>query len=344
MRVSFCNLGKVNEEVRPQLNEAYARVMARGQYILGPEVEDFELEWATYCQRTHCVGTGNAYDALRLMLRAYGIGRGDEVIVPANTYIATWLAVSAVGALPVPVDPDESMNIGDIGHAVTPRTKAVLAVHLYGRAANVTYLRGWTRELGIPLLIDAAQAHGLKGDFLGDCAAFSFYPTKNLGALGDGGAVVTNNGEIAAAVSCLRNYGSPAKNRNSAIGINSRLDELQAAFLRAKLPKLDEFNRRRADHAAAYGQTIPYGMWHQCVIRSESRSEFIRDMAERGIETAIHYPTPPHLQPAYAGLDYGVGSFPVAERMAREVVSVPVGPELTAEQVAHVADALMVPA
>lgn len=334
MRVPFCDLAKVNAELRPQLDDAYLRVMARGQYILGPEVEAFEQEWADYCQRDYCVGVGNALDGLTLMLRAYGIGPGDEVIVPANTYIATWLAVSAVGASPVPCDPDPvSMNLHNIGHAITDRTKAVLAVHLYGRPADVGYLRGWTSVRKIPLLIDAAQAHGIKGADLGDCAAFSFYPTKNLGALGDGGAVVTNDQAIEDRVRLMRNYGSMEKNVHGSIGFNTRLDELQAAFLRAKLPYLDEFNaRRRRNATVCCGEA--HGVVHQFVVRVPDRPSFRKELSEAGIETAVHYPTPPHMQGAYYHEGFGPGSFPVAELLAREVVSLPVGPELRSDQVA----------
>ncbi len=341
MKVPFCNLAAVNAEVRPQLDAAYQRVMARGQYILGPEVEKFEEEWADYCGRSYCVGTGNCFDAMTMMLRAYGIGPGDEVIVPANTYIATWLAVSAVGATPVPVEPNDSHNIsaGLVSLTALWRAKAVLLVHLYGRPANVA---AWRVLVGpdMPLLVDAAQAHGIKGDELGDCAAFSFYPTKNLGALGDGGAIVTNNEAIAAYIARLRNYGSSSKNRHDHLGCNSRLDELQAAFLRVKLPYLDEFNARRQRNATIYGGGFG-STWHQFVVRAKDRPVYRAELAQRGIETLIHYPTPPHLQPAYAHLGYRPGAFPIAERLAREVVSLPVGPEVTEAQANYVAETAM---
>jgi len=344
VKVPFCNLVALNAMVKPELAEAYARVMTRGRYILDVEVEAFEGEWAAYCHKTHAVGVGNGLDALALMLRAYGIGRGDEVIVPANTYVATWLAVSATGAVPVPCDPHpDTMNLHNIASALTDKTRAILAVHLYGRPCDMKYLRGWAEELEIPLLVDACQGHGIKGSDLGDAAAFSFYPTKNLGCLGDGGAVVTNDDAVARYVRMARNYGSLHKNVHDFIGYNSRLDELQAAFLRAKLPLLDRFNRLRRDHAMDLGGDGE-GVNHHRVIRSKHRVQFQRSLHYAGIETLIHYPTPPHLQHAYAHLGYKAGAFPVTEQLAREVVSLPIGPELSLEQVRYVHDHVWVTA
>lgn len=346
LRVPFCDLAAVNREVRPQLDAAYNRVMARGEYILGEEVDAFEREWAAYCERKHAVGVGNATDAIALMLRACGIGAGDGVIVPGHTCVATWMGVSATGAVPIAVD------VGTDGlidpsllsvHHVDPalgNAQAVLVVHLYGRPCDMLGLRRFTDRFGLKLLVDAAQGHGLKGEMLGDAAAFSFYPTKNLGALGDGGAVVTDDEHIASRVALLRNYGSITKNRNEVLGANSRLDELQAAFLRAKLPFLDRFNARRLKNSMAYGLAMPGSMHHQCTVMARNRDHFRQSLAERGVETMVHYPTPPHLQQAYADLGYGPGSFPMAERIAREIVSLPCGPELSAEQVETVVNAL----
>jgi len=338
MTVPFCDVGAINRELSPQLESAFRRVMSRGQFVLGQEVDLFEREWAAYCGKRHAVGVGNATDAMIMMLRACDIGPGDEVIVPAHTYIATWMAVSGVGATPVPVDADDSflIDVNKIQAALTPKTRAILAVHLYGKPCAMEALRTIARTESLALLIDAAQAHGMTGDMLGDAAAFSFYPTKNLGALGDGGAVVTDNTDIASRIALFRSYGSITKNRHEVVSGNSRLDELQAAFLRAKLPYLDRFNARRFSNASKYGLATR-GVHHQAVATIRNRETYRQKMAQRGIETMVHYPTPPHLQPAYAHLGYGRDSFPVAERLAREVVSFPVGPELSPDQVEHVA-------
>lgn len=337
--VPFCDLAAVNREVAPQLESAYRRVVSRGQFVLGAEVDAFEIEWAAYCQKRYAVGVGNGMDAIALMLRACGIGPGDEVIVPAHTCVATWMGVSASGATPVPVDADVVTFLIDpdlVAAAITSRTLAILAVHLYGRPCDMTALRSIATRHGLKLLVDAAQAHGMTGEALGDAAAFSFYPTKNLGALGDGGAVVTDDTGIASQVALLRNYGSIIKNRNEVVGANSRLDELQAAFLRAKLPYLDRFNARRLANASAAGLSSR-GVHHLAVATVANRDHFRQKLAERGIETMVHYPTPPHLQPAYKHLGYPATFLPVAELLAREVVSLPIGPELTREQVDHVA-------
>ena len=356
--IPFLDLKAPHVELQDALDTTYRRVMDSGWYLLGREVEAFESEFAAYCGVKHCIGVGNGLDALHLILRAMDIGAGDEVIVPSNTYIATWLAVSYAGATPVPVEPDEAtFNIDPerIEAAITPRTKAILAVHLYGQPADMDPINAVARKHGLRVIEDAAQAHGAryKGrrtGSLGDAAGFSFYPGKNLGAIGDGGAVVTNDDAIAARVRVLRNYGSQVKYYNEIKGYNSRLDELQAAFLRVKLACLDEWNARRAVIAdvyrgtlAAVGLRLPHvpewaePAWHLFVVRVAERSRLTDNLDRQGIGWLIHYPLPPHLQEAYRELDLPVGAFPIAEQMAQEVVSLPMGPHLTPTQASAVA-------
>lgn len=341
MNVAFCDVSARNRPYAAELLAAYLRAQERGLYILGPEVEAFEHQWAKYCGFRHSVGVGNGTEAIALLLEAHGIGPGDEVIVPAHTCIATWIGVSKRGAIPVPVDVDihsYNMDPRQALQRVGQRTAAILGVHLYGRPANIPALRVVAKAAGVPLLVDAAQAHGITGAMLGDGAAFSFYPTKNLGALGDAGAVVTNDAQIDAKVRCLRHLGSLSKDRHAFVAGNSRMDELQAAFLSAKLPRLNDDNEKRRRNAVIYRQRG--SVFHQCVTLVEDRKRFRADLLERGVETMVHYPTPPHLQPAYASLGYGKGAFPVAERIADCVVSLPVGPEIDNEQAEYVADAI----
>lgn len=341
VNVPFCDLAAVNAYYSWPLKEAYNRVMSRGQYILGPEVEAFEEEWAAYCGRKYAVGFGNGTEALIFMMAAHGIRPADRVIVPAHTCIATWLAVSALGAIPMPVDVDPvSFNLNTKTIDTAGQYAAILAVHMYGRTADMDRLRAFSEAMSVPLLIDAAQAHGIKGEFLGDAAAFSFYPTKNLGALGDGGAVVTDSEETAQMLRALRNLGSIKKDVHVLLGGNSRLDELQAAFLRAKLPGLDDANGRREHNAMLYGLPRAHSAWHQCVITSGQRDSLRKRLAEQDVTTMVHYPTPPHLQPCYAGLGYKVGSFPIAESIAHTAISLPCGPELSHAQVRYVAGLL----
>lgn len=347
MKVPFLDVGAQNRMVRPELDAAYRRVMESGNYILGQEVDAFEREWAAYCGYKHCVGVASGFDALRLILMAYGIGEGDEVIVPSNTYIATWLAVAAVGAKVVPVEPEQStftMDARDALAAVTPKTAAILAVHLYGNHCDTTFLWEIAESKHIPFLVDAAQGHGIKE--LGDAAGFSFYPTKNLGCLGDGGAVVTNNPFVADKIRALRNYGSKDRQVFSHEKVaNSRLDELQAAFLRAKLPRLDAWNRRRAHAASSTRSTDENRLYsdsvnHLCVKTSGCRDAERKRLLNCGVETAVHYPVPPHLQPAFADSGFRIGQFPIAEWLAQDCYSVPCGPELSDEEIAHVVSCL----
>ena len=355
MKVPFLDLAAATRELRPGLDAAFARVLDRGWFVLGDELLAFEREFAAACGTRECVGVASGLDALHLLLRACGIGPGDEVLVPSNTFIATWLAVSQAGATPVPVEPDpatHNLTADGVKRAWTARTKAVVPVHLYGQPCDVRALTEAARQRGGLALFDAAQAHGATFAGLpagaGCSSAWSFYPGKNLGALGDGGAITTDDAALAARLRLLRNYGSPVKYQHDVQGWNSRLDELQAALLREKLPLLAEWNLRRARVAARYlaelkGVTLPavatgaVPSWHLFVIRSPRRDELRAFLAARGIETQIHYPSPPHLQPAYAG---PLLKLPVAEQLAREVLSMPMGPHLSDEQAGAVIAAI----
>jgi len=361
MSIPFLDLAPAYRELKAEIDAAVARVLESGWFILGPEVEAFEAEWAGYCGADHAVGVANGLDALVLALRALDIGSGDEVIVPSNTYIATWLAVSAVGAVPVPVEPDPATHNIDpsrIAGAVTPRTRAILPVHLYGQPADLDPILALARARGLAVIEDAAQAHGAryKGRRIGahgDIACWSFYPGKNLGALGDGGAVTTNRADLADRVRVLRNYGSRAKYVHEVQGANSRLDPLQAAVLRVKLARLDDWNARRREIAAAYGAALAESglilpavpdwaepVWHLHVIRSDAREALQKRLSEAGIGTLIHYPIPPHMQAAYAGLGLAPEALPLARQLAGEVLSLPIGPHLAVEAVAEVARAI----
>lgn len=354
MKIPFLDLRAPYLELKDDLDEAYKRVMESGWYILGKECETFETEFADYCGTKYCIGVGNGLDALHLILRAYEIGEGDEVIVPANTYIATWLAVSYAGAKPVPVEPDEkTYNINPIliEQVITKRTKAIIVVHLYGQPADMDLINDLAKKYNLKVIEDAAQAHGAKykgcrAGSLGDAAGFSFYPGKNLGALGDGGAVTTNDPVLAEKVKVLRNYGSKIKYNNEVKGFNSRLDELQAALLRVKLSKLDEWNERRSKVACMYLQELkncndlimPYvpewvePSWHLFVVRYPEKDELQSYLFKADIHTLIHYPIPPHLSEAYADMGYKVGDFPITERIAKSVLSLPIGPHFNYEE------------
>jgi dTDP-4-amino-4,6-dideoxygalactose transaminase len=351
-KIPFLDLKTPHIELRPQLEVALERVLDSGWYIQGNELKQFEKEFAEYCEADHCIGVGNGLDALHLILHAYGICKGDEVIVPSNTYIATWLAVSYVGATPIPVEPDErtyNINPELIEAAITPNTKAIIAVHLYGQSADMDAINVIAIRHNLKVIEDAAQAHGAryKGrrvGTLGDAAGFSFYPGKNLGAIGDGGAVTTNDADLAKKIRVLGNYGSQVKYHNEVKGYNSRLDELQAAFLRAKLQALDAWNMRRKVIAAEYlremaglNLVLPFvpewadPVWHLFVVRSQHREKLQATLQHQGVATMIHYPIPPHLQPAYSELNYKQGDFPIAEVIHSEVLSLPIGPHLNDE-------------
>ena len=355
--IPFLDLKAPYLELKQELDEAIARVVSSGWFIGGAEVDQFEAEYATYCGANHAVGVANGLDALHLALRAMDVGPGDEVIVPSNTYIATWLAVSQCGATPVPVEPDaRTYNIDParIEAAITPRTKVILPVHLYGQSADMHPILAIARKHGLRVLEDGAQAHGAryKGQRLGahgDAVAWSFYPGKNLGAMGDGGAVTTNDVQLADRIRVLRNYGSRVKYVNEVQGYNSRLDPLQAAILRVKLAHLDKWNARRSAIAAQYqqdlvscGLTLPHvpdwaePAWHLYVVLNPQRDALQKSLADVGVGTLIHYPIPPHLQGAYADLGLSKGKFPIAERIHNEVLSLPMSPSMTMEQASQV--------
>lgn len=361
MNVSFLDLHAAYQELKTEIDEAIARVTDSGWYIGGPEVEEFENDYAHYCEARHAIGVANGLDALHLALLAMDVGPGDEVIAPSNTYIATWLAVSQCGATPVPVEPVESTYNLDpalIEAAITPRTKVILPVHLYGQPADLDPVLALANKHGLRVLEDGAQAHGAryKGRRIGshgDAVAWSFYPGKNLGALGDGGAVTTNDPQLADRIRVLRNYGSRVKYVNEVKGFNSRLDPIQAAILRIKLRYLDEWNTRRKAIAAQYLKGLAETnlilpqvpawadpVWHLFVIRHSQRDSLSERLANAGIGTLIHYPIPPHKQKAYTDAGFQDGDFPLTERIAEEVLSLPIGPQLLEKQACQVIEAV----
>jgi dTDP-4-amino-4,6-dideoxygalactose transaminase len=361
MRVPFLDLRAGYLELKSEVDEAVARVLDSGWYLLGDELSAFESEFAAYTESNHAVGVANGLEALVLSLKALKIGPGDEVIVPANTYIATWLAVSYVGALPVPVEPIRgTWNIDPdrIEAAITGQTKAIMPVHLYGQPADLAPILDVARKRGLRVVEDAAQAHGARYDGRrigahGDIAAWSFYPGKNLGCFGDGGAVTTDDAVLADRLRVLRNYGSRTKYHNEEKGHNSRLDEIQAAVLRVKLRHLDTWNRRRAALADRYlselskspGVELPRVLrgtdpaWHLFVVDVPQRDVVLGQLRERGIEALIHYPIPPHLSGAYSS-DREWGSFPISEAAARTHLSLPIGPHCELDDVDEVVRAL----
>ena len=358
MKIDLNVLGRQFRLHQAEYEEAALRVLRSGWYILGPEVEAFEAEFARFVGRKYCVGMNSGLDALTLSVRALDIGAGDEVIVPANTYIATVLAITENGATPVFVEPDEYYNLDaeKIEAAITTRTKAIMVVHLYGQAANMAPIASIAEKHGLPIVEDCAQSHGatfagkMTGAW-GSAGCFSFYPTKNIGAFGDAGAVVTDDEALAAKLRMLRNYGSVVKYRNRLEGVNSRLDEMQAAMLRVKLSHLDELTKERQRIAERYLSGIKNPrillpkirekanhVWHQFVVRTEKRDEFQQYLAEHDIHTIIHYPIPPHLAECYARLGHRRGDFPVAERYADEVLSLPMFNGMREEEVAYVVE------
>jgi dTDP-4-amino-4,6-dideoxygalactose transaminase len=355
--IPFLDLKAPHQELRADLEKAFHEVLDSGWSTQGSQLEAFEKEYADFCGAEYCIGVGNGLEALHLILRAYDIGGGDEVIVPSNTYIATWLAATHAGATPVPVEPDErtyNLDPALIEAAITPKTKAIMAVHLYGQPADMDAINAIAHKYNIKVIEDAAQAQGAlyKGrrtGGLGDAAGHSFYPGKNLGALGDGGAVTTNDSKLAEKLRILRNYGSRTKYLNEVQGFNSRLDDLQAAFLRVKLRKLDEWNSRRKAIAKLYMEELknlniilPYvpdwadPVWHLFVIRHQNRDEFQNYLNGVGISTLVHYPIPPHFQNAYSEYQNYKGKLHLAEKLANEVLSLPIGPHLTSTDVVAV--------
>ena len=367
--IRFLDLHKINERFRAEMEAAAKHVLDSGWYLLGKECEAFESEFAAYCGVKHAIGCANGLDALKLVIRAMGIGPGDEVIAPANTYIASLIAISANGATPVLVEPDINTYLIDpakIGEKVTSRTKAIMAVHLYGRTCDMGAINEIAKSHGLKVIEDCAQAHGAFGGGgletgdarrvggLGDAAGFSFYPGKNLGCLGDGGAVTTNDDELAKKVRALRNYGSDVKYHFPYRGMNSRLDEIQAAWLRVKLPYLDDDNARRAEIAARYCREITNervklpgedgrletgdgklgNVWHVFPVRVERRDEFQAYLTEKGIQTVIHYPIPPHRQPAYT--EWHDLKLPITEKIHKTIISLPISPVMTDDEVSEV--------
>ena len=361
IKVPFQDFRAPYQQLKEEFDAAYHRFMESGWFVLGKETEAFEQEYAVYCEAAHCVGVGNGLDALHLALHAMDVGTGDEIIVPSNTYIATWLAVSHTGAIPVPVEPDPAtFNIDPalIEEAITPRTRAILAVNLYGQPCDYDSIVKIVRKHGLKFVIDNAQAHGAryKGRRVGglaDLECHSFYPSKNLGAFGEAGAITTNDAALADKVRVLRNYGSRVRYHNEVKGYNCRIDELQAAFLRVKLRHLDEWNARRAFIAEQYlsqlstpdsGIVLPVvpswasPVWHLFVVRHPQRDNLQQYLADKGIQTIIHYPIPPHLSDAYSSATPAV--LPVAEHLAKHVLSIPIGPHLQNHQVEFVAATL----
>lgn len=357
--IKFLDLQKVNERFRDEIDDAVKRILDRGWYLQGAENERFAADFAAYCGVRHALGVANGLDALKLIIKAYGFGPGDEIIVPANTFIATILAVSENGAVPVPVEPDPETFCIDparFEEAITPRTRAVVAVHLYGQAAPMESICEIARRYGLKVIEDAAQAHGAvyrgrRTGSLGDAAGFSFYPGKNLGALGDAGGVTTDDAVLYEKVKALGNYGSDRKYHHVYKGVNSRMDELQAAFLDIKLRALDADNERRRAISRVYRSGIvnprvvlpkaadeTAHVWHLFVVRCDDREGLARHLEAQGIQTNVHYPTPPHRQSAYA--EWRDRRFPITEAIHREVLSLPISPVLTDGEVNQVVEAV----
>jgi dTDP-4-amino-4,6-dideoxygalactose transaminase len=366
----FVDFASAYKEIQTELDSAYAAFMSSSFYVLGKEVEAFENEYAAYCGSKYCVGVGNCLDAMHLTLRAWNIGPGDEVLVPSNTYIATWLAVSMTGASPIPVEPDVrtyNLDPSRLEDAITSKTKAILPVHLYGQCADMGPINAIATKHGLRVLEDAAQAQGARyhdkvAGSLGDAAAHSFYPTKNLGAFGDAGAVTTDDKALAEKIRILRNYGSRKRYYNEVRGYNSRLDELQAAFLRVKLRHLDAWNSRRAEAAKVYldllsnptndsqnqlvlPQVLPDSkpVWHLFVVRHALRDHLHETLTQQGLPTLIHYPVSPLQSDAYDDLRQSLTSkapTQLADSLAKTVLSLPIGPHVTRDQQNAVASAL----
>jgi len=355
MKIPILDLKPAYEELRTELDAAYHRVMESGWVLLGRELEAFETEYASSIGVVHCVGVANGLEAMQMILMARGIGPGDEVIVPSHGYIATWLAVTHAGARPVPCEPDPqtcNLDPARLTALLTPRTKAILPINLYGQPADYEAIHAIAARQGLFVLEDAAQSHGARAHgraagALGHAAGVSFYPSKNLGALADAGAVTTNDAELADKIRHLRNYGSKVRYQHESLGLNSRLSELQAAFLRAKLPHLAAWNARRAALAARYLEQLngvgdlvlpwvaPWAepAWHLFVVRTARRDALQAHLTAQGIGAQIHYPVPPHLSPAYRSAGWQRGDFPLAESYAGEVLSLPIGPHHTADQI-----------
>lgn len=357
MQVKFLNLKHCHNEIESEVNAAWVRVSQSGHYILGQELISFEKKFANFNKLSFAVGVANGLDALIILLKALGVKSGDEVIVPAHTFIATWLAVSHVGAIPIPVDIDETtfnIDVGKVIQKLSSRTRAIIAVNLYGRRANLEQLAELCADRGMNLIVDAAQSHGVPALRAPHVHfAYSFYPGKNLGCLGDGGAIVSDNEELVDTIKMIRNYGSSVKYVHEIEGINSRLDELQAAILNVKLDRIEQWNQRRRDIANIYisglhdvaGIVLPAApvnnldhVWHLFVIRTANREKFQNYLKSNGIETVIHYPTPPYKQGAYKHLGYSSEDFLVSSKVSDEVLSLPIGPHISDDEIYFVID------
>lgn len=362
MKIPFLDLGATYRELKAEIDDAVSRVLESGWYVLGEEVEAFEREFAQYCGAAHAIGVANGLDALVLSLRAIGVGAGDEVLVPSNTFIASWLAISAVGAVPVPVEPNPrtyNIDVRALDKALTSRTKAIMAVHLYGQPADLDPLLKFARAKNLSVVEDAAQAHGAryKGSRVGghgDIVCWSFYPGKNLGAFGDGGAITTSRDDLADSVRVLRNYGSREKYLHEAKGVNSRLDAMQAAILRVKLRHLDIWNDRRRLVAKIYLDGLKDSdlvlpdvpdwadpVWHLFVVQSRQRDALQKQLHNVGIATLIHYPIAPHEQAAYADASFARDRFPIASSISANALSLPIGPHLSIETAETVVDTIL---
>lgn len=361
MRVKFNNFSKQYEHMKNDIDQSFEEVMNSGYFILGKQLSSFEKEFARYCNSDYAIGVGNGLDAIYLSLKALGIGLSDEVIVPSNTYIATWIAVSRTGATPVPVEPlYGTFNIDpeEIVKKLSKKTKAIIPVDLFGQPCKYDEINKISAEYDIYTVVDAAQSHGARYrdkivGSLADITAFSFYPTKNLGAYGDGGAIVSNHPNIITLVSMLRNYGTAEKYNSEYIGINSRLDELQAAFLRVKMKHLDKENRTRQKNASTYLKEVTniyiklpeiekfsQPVWHQFVIKSGHRDKLKEYLSKNEIDSIVHYPIPPHMQKAYSFLNFKIGDFPIAEKLANESLSIPIDPYLDEQEINYVIEKL----
>ena len=359
--IKFLDLHKINERYRKEIDERIKQVLDSGWYLLGNQDRTFEEHFASYCGAKHCIGCANGLDALNLIIKAYGFNNGDEIIVPANTYIASILSISENGCTPVLVEPDiNTYNINPdlIEEKITDRTKAIMVVHLYGQAVQMDKIWALAKKYNLKIIEDSAQAHGagvnINGEFrrvgnLGDASGFSFYPGKNLGCMGDGGAVTTNDDELAEKIRALRNYGSHKKYHNIYIGVNSRLDEVQAGILDVKLKGLDKDNQRRREIAKYYRENIKNSkiilpqahdekshVWHVFAIRTEKRDELQEYLKQNNIQTLIHYPIPPHKQECYK--EWNHRSFPISEEIHKTILSLPISPVMTDEEVEKVVE------
>lgn len=355
--IDFLDLHKINEQYRTEIDARIKEVLDKGWYLQGEQNDVFAVNFAAYCGTKYALGVANGLDAINLIIKAYGFGLGDEIIVPSNTFIATFLAVSQNGCTPVPVEPDINTYCIDadlVEAAITPRTKAIIVVHLYGRAVPMAKIRKLAQKYNLKVIEDAAQAHGaydegIRVGNLGDAAAFSFYPGKNLGAMGDAGGITTNDREVYEKVKAIANYGSDYKYHHIYKGVNSRLDEIQAAILDVKLAHLDKDNERRREIARYYREHISNPriilpqtdaeeshVWHVFVVRSDDRESLKAHLEANGIQTNIHYPTAPHKQGAYSEMAHC--SYPITEKIHREVMSLPISPVMTDEEVKTVVD------